>query len=85
VGRIYAGVLGPLALLTVLGRGLLHGGGADGTLVAGWFALVAFAGIGYVVGKVAGSAVEASIRERLAAELAELGGEQRAGQERLPA
>ncbi len=83
MGRIYAGVLGPLALLTVLGRGLLHGGGVNGTLYAGWLALVAFAGIGYVVGKIAGGAVEASIRERLAAELAELG-EQRTGQGRPP-
>jgi len=81
VGRIYAGVLGPLALLTVLGRGLLQGGGVEGTLYAGWLALMAFAGIGYVVGKIAGSAVEDSIRERLASELAELGG-QRTGPER---
>ena len=81
MGRIYAGVLGPLALLTVLGRGLLHGGGIDGTLYAGWLALMAFAGIGYLVGKIAGSTVEASIQQRLAAELAELG-ENRAGPER---
>jgi len=29
VARIYAGILGPLALLTCIARGIVHGGGTD--------------------------------------------------------
>jgi hypothetical protein len=74
LGRIYAGVLGPLAMLTMLARGLLAGGGGDTTLYAAWLGLLAFSAIGYVVGCAAGRAIEDSIRLQVETELAEAHG-----------
>ncbi|MBN2477122.1 MAG: hypothetical protein JXB62_21115 [Pirellulales bacterium] len=68
--HIYAGILGPLAFLTSLARGFVHGGGAESTLWAAWFGLLAFSAIGYVIGCIAERTVEESVRGRIAAELA---------------
>jgi hypothetical protein len=66
VGRRYAGVLGLLAFVTVLTRGLVHGAAAEPTLLAAAVNLFAFAFIGYIVGQVAGWIVLDSVRSRLA-------------------
>lgn len=70
MGRAFAGILGPLALVTVIARGLLHGAAVEATLTTGWLVLIAFAAIGYVIGELAGWTVDDSVRARFTAEMA---------------
>ncbi|MCA9099799.1 MAG: hypothetical protein KDA63_01530 [Planctomycetales bacterium] len=70
MGRSYAGVLGPLAMVSVLVRGWLQSASTESTLLAGTGALFAFAAVGWVIGRVAQSIVDDSVRARIAAELA---------------
>jgi hypothetical protein len=70
VAHVYAGILGPLAFLTSLARGALHGGGTESVLWTAWCCLLVFSVVGYLVGWVAGKTVEESVRGRIAAELA---------------
>jgi hypothetical protein len=70
VARIFAGVFGPLAFLTSLARGAVHGGSAESTLLAAWYSLLVFSAIGYVIGWAAGATIEQSLRATVAAELA---------------
>ena len=70
MGRIYAGVLGSLAFLTVLARSLVHTGGAESSIGQAIVCLLVFALIGGVLGQLAGWIVDDSVRSRLAAELA---------------
>ncbi len=70
VARIYAGILGPLALLTSLARDAIHGGGAEAALWRSWCSLLAFAAVGYAIGWVGQRIVTDSVRSRIAAELA---------------
>ncbi len=68
MGRVYAGILGPLAMATVLLRSLRHGGGAETSLVTALASLAVFAAIGYMAGALAGWIVEQSVRSQLALE-----------------
>ena len=43
MGRIYAGILGPLAMAVVICRGLMDSGGVEGTLTIATISLAAFA------------------------------------------
>jgi len=70
VAHVYAGILGPLAFLTSLARGVMHGGGTQSVLWTAWCSLLAFAAVGYVIGWVAGKTVEQSVHGRIRAELA---------------
>jgi len=70
VAHVYAGILGPLAFLTSLARGFVHGGGTQSVLWTAWCSLLAFAVVGYVIGWVAGKTVEQSVHGRIRAELA---------------
>ena len=70
MGRIYAGVLGPVAFLTVLIRGWKDGADSDAALLAAWLGLVVMASVGYVAGRLAQGIVEDSVRTRIAQELA---------------
>lgn len=67
MGRHYAGILGLLAFLTVVMRGLVHGAGAESTLLAAAIHLFLFAFVGYLVGQLAGWIVLDSVRAKLAA------------------
>jgi len=69
VGRSYAGILGPLAFMVVVGRGWLAGTGVESTLWTAWLGLIAFAGIGYVLGQLADWIIYDSVRSALTAEL----------------
>ena len=69
MARIFAGFFGPLALLTSLARGALHGGSADSTLLAAWCSLLVFSVLGYAIGWIAGSTIEQSMGSMVAAEL----------------
>jgi len=70
MGRSYAGILGPLAFLTEILRGMLHGGGSESTVMSAIAALFAFAAIGFVLGELAGWIVDDAVRSRLSAEMA---------------
>jgi hypothetical protein len=70
VGRAYAGILGPLAFLTVLAHGIFHAAGAQQTLWRATLALATFGLVGCVAGQLAGWIVEDSVRGRLTAEIA---------------
>ena len=66
---IYAGILGLLAFLTCLVRGLMHGESPSSVLLIASLALGVFALIGSILGGLAAQAVEDSVRGRLQAEL----------------
>ena len=70
MGRSYAGILGPLAMATVLLRGVKDGSAADETL---WLAIVALMGFGLVgalSGWLAQLTVDESVRTKMEEELA---------------
>ena len=67
VARLYAGILGLLAFLTTLVRGMLHGGDPESVLWSAWCSLLAFVLVGGVVGWFAGWIVEDTVRSRFAA------------------
>ena len=68
VARIYAGILGPLALLVCLARGVVHAWDAQTTLLWAWISLWVFAAVGAVLGWIAGRIVDDEIRSRISAE-----------------
>ena len=61
MARIYAGILGPLALLTTIVHGMLHARQEDAILLTGWANLLVFAVIGAVIGWIAENAIEESV------------------------
>ncbi|MEQ8791410.1 MAG: hypothetical protein RIC55_34425 [Pirellulaceae bacterium] len=69
MGRTYAGILGPLTFLTVVLRGAIEGRGAEGTLLTASLLMFAFAGLGYVLGRVAALIVDDSVQAEFRAEL----------------
>jgi len=68
VGRSYAGVLGCLAFLTCIARGLLAASDIQNTLLKATIGLFAFAIVGYIAGRLAAWIVNDSVRSRIAAE-----------------
>jgi hypothetical protein len=70
MGRAYAGILGPLAFLTVLVRCLLRSVAVETTVWQAVAAMFLFAAIGGVMGQIAGWIVDDSVRAQLAAEIA---------------
>ena len=81
MAHLYAGILGPLAFLTSLARGALHGGGTESVLLAAWCGLLAFSAVGYLVGWLAERIVGDSVNSRISASLAaeKAAGESQAG------
>lgn len=70
MARTYAGVLGSLAFLVSLARGLLHGGSTELAVGVACGHLLVFAVIGCVLGRMAQGIVDDAVCGRLAAELA---------------
>lgn len=70
MARVYAGILGLLAFLTTLAHGTIHAQPAEGILLAAWCSLLVFAGLGGVMGWIAGRTVEESVRAKIAVEMA---------------
>lgn len=64
MGRIYAGILGPLAFAAIIARSLLCGGEAGQTLFAASLALFGFAALGYIIGSVAERTIVEAIGNR---------------------
>jgi len=69
MGRIYAGILGSLAMAMVIGRGLVGSGGVEGTLTAATLSLAAFAVLGAILGHLAQNTVDESVRAGLQQQL----------------
>ncbi len=70
MARLYAGILGLLAFLTNLIRGMVHGYGAESTLWSACLGMALFAVVGVILGGIARWIVEDSVNSRIAAELA---------------
>lgn len=70
MSRAYGGILGPLALITVLTREFSSSAGASTKLFHAWLALVVFAVLGSIIGYLAGRIVEDSVRAQISAEMA---------------
>ena len=71
MARQYAAILGPLALLVSLLRGLAAGGGGEATLWTAWLSLLAFSVIGAVIGWLAERIVRDSVSSQILSELQE--------------
>lgn len=69
MGRTFAGILGLTAFVTVLVRGLIDGHPYP-TLLLATVALFVFAAMGWVIGKIAETTVEGSVRAAFEAQLA---------------
>lgn len=70
MGRIYAGILGPLAMAVVFCRGALAAGGVENTCSLAIASLIVFALVGAFIGQVAQSTVDESVRSKLEQQLA---------------
>jgi hypothetical protein len=66
VARLYAGILGLLAFLTTLVRGILHGGEPEAVLWSAWCNLLTFALVGCLIGWIARWIVEDAVYSRYA-------------------
>lgn len=69
MGRVYAGILGPLAMVVIIGRGIKDSAGLEGTLTLAIAALAVYAVIGSVLGYIADSTVDESVRIRIERQL----------------
>jgi hypothetical protein len=69
MSRLYAGILGTLAMSVAICRGWLDSAGVEGTLTTAVVSLVAFAVVGALVGHIAQSAIDESVRAKLERQL----------------
>ena len=72
MARAYSGVLGVMAMIFVILRGLLLGIHADDILGMCLAVFAAFAAVGYVIGMIADRTVCESVENRFRAEVARL-------------
>ncbi|MCA9268660.1 MAG: hypothetical protein KDA41_09325 [Planctomycetales bacterium] len=79
MGRIYAGVLGLLAFVTILARGWLENAVGGMTVIHAAAAMFVFALVGAIVGMLAEQAVVEAVRKKFDAEVAAFEAEQAAG------
>jgi len=70
MGRIYAGILGPLAMVVIICRGIKDSAGLEGTLTLAIAALAVYAVIGAVLGQIAQATVDESVRLKIEQQLA---------------
>ncbi len=69
MARQYAGILGLLALMVSLMRGIIAGGACEATLWTAWLSLLAFTILGAVIGWLAERIVRESVSSRILSEL----------------
>ena len=69
MGQRFAGILGVTALCTTVLRGAIGGLSPEGTLQQAVIYLFAFAAVGWIIGTIAESTVDSSVRTRFAAEM----------------
>jgi hypothetical protein len=73
MGRIYAGILGPLAMVVIICRGIMDSAGLEGTLTLAIVALAVYAAIGAVLGQIAQATIDESVRYKIEQQLAPTG------------
>jgi hypothetical protein len=71
MGRTYAGVLGPLAMIVVICRGWFGSGGVMCTLELATLYLAIFSVVGALIGQIAQATVDESVRSKLERQLAQ--------------
>jgi hypothetical protein len=71
MGRVYAGILGPLAMAVIICRGWLASGGVETTLTLAVGYLAVFAILGACLGHIAQTTIDESVRARIEAQLAQ--------------
>ena len=69
MARIYAGILGPLAMVVILCRGIKDSAGVEGTLTVAIVALAIYAIVGSVLGQIAQATVDESVRLKIEQQL----------------
>ena len=70
MGRAYAIILGLLAFLASLARGLLMGASPESTLHYAWIALLMMSALGYVLGQCGSSLMDGIARKQVEGEWA---------------
>ncbi len=70
MGRVYAGILGPLAMAVVICRGLVASGGVESTLTTAITYLAVFSVVGAIIGQLAQVTIDESVRSTLEQQLA---------------
>jgi hypothetical protein len=76
MGRVYAGVLGPLAMAVVICRGWFGSGDAAGTLGLATVYLAIFSIVGALIGQIAQATIDESVRAKLGEQLSQSAGKQ---------
>ena len=74
MGRVYAGILGPLAMAVVICRGWFGSGGVDITLSLATIYLAIFSVVGALIGQIAQATIDESVRARLEEQLSQPSG-----------
>ncbi len=74
MGRVYAGVLGPLAMAVVICRGWFGSGDAVNTLGQATVYLAIFSVVGAFIGQIAQATIDESVRARLEEQLSQPSG-----------
>ena len=69
MGRVYAGILGPLAMAVVICRGWVGAGDAVNTLGQATVYLAIFSVVGALIGQIAQATIDESVRARLQQQL----------------
>ena len=69
MGRVYAGILGPLAMAVMICRGWLASSGVESTLSLATIYLVVFSVVGALIGQIAQSTIDESVRRKLEQQL----------------
>ena len=69
MGRAYAGILGPLAMAVVICRGVIGSGGVQSTLSLATIYLAIFSVVGALIGTIAQSTIDESVRAKLQQQL----------------
>jgi hypothetical protein len=70
MGRVYAGILGPLAMAVIICRGWLESGGVEGTLTLAICYLAVFSLLGACLGHIAQTTIDESVRAKIEQQLA---------------
>lgn len=70
MGRVYAGILGPLAMAVVICRGWFGSGGVEGTIGLATLYLAIFSVVGALIGQIAQATIDESVRAKLQQQLA---------------
>ena len=71
MSRLYAGLLGTLAMSVAICRGWLGSAGVEGTLTTASISLVVFAVVGAILGHIAQTTIDESVQAKLERQLNE--------------